>query len=135
MILAALFIPATTWWASMRYFNTANQTAANEVPQKQLSEIAQKHEAMQQKKELLKGTITGFQQHQAWVRAGMPPDSVEFAPKPMRTTWNGQTDPDRVWHEQRARASELLLQLDASNLDAAGYAPANPSLPRRLPAR
>jgi hypothetical protein len=119
MILAALLIPATTWWASMRYYSSSQETAANAV--------ALKQQIVDQKKVMRKG--------QEWLRRQAAPDSIEFAPKPMRTTWNGQTDPDRVWQEQRERASELLIRLDASNLETPGHVPANPTLPRRLPAR
>jgi|JI6StandDraft_1071083.scaffolds.fasta_scaffold416064_2 hypothetical protein len=46
-------------------------------------------------------------------------NSIEFVRKLQRPhdPWKDPTDPDHVWHQQRQRASELLLRHDLPALD------------------
>lgn len=57
--------------------------------------------------------------------------SIEFAKKPMRSTWTGHTDPDSVWHDQRIRANQTLIEHGLPTLDGRGSFPDSPSLPQR----
>ncbi|MFN0076233.1 MAG: hypothetical protein ACKVY0_07150 [Prosthecobacter sp.] len=46
-------------------------------------------------------------------------DSLEFGSRWQRphNPWKDPTDPDEVWHQQRQRASELLIRSDLPALD------------------
>lgn len=45
--------------------------------------------------------------------------SIEFTQQLQRPhdPWKNRTDPDAVWHEQRQRASEMLIRFDLPPLD------------------
>lgn len=114
MILAALLVPATMGWMSLRYYNTrkqAEKAAAVENVQRQSAE-AKKREPF------FKPLQSG---------------SVEFAPtSAMRTSWNGHTDPDSVWHDQRAAANRTLMEHGLPALNGPGRTPDSPAPPRTL---
>jgi len=106
MILAALVVPATMWWMSLRYYNNRRQAeralALERKAQRQSANVKQKHETF------FKPLDSG---------------SVEFSPvKAMRTSWNGQTDPDSVWHGQLQQANKTLMEHQLPPLNA-GYSP------------
>ncbi len=50
----------------------------------------------------------------------------------VRTSWNGQTDPDSVWHDQREAANRTLMEHGLPGLNAPNRAPDSPALPRTL---
>ncbi|OYW31032.1 MAG: hypothetical protein B7Z47_02325 [Chthoniobacter sp. 12-60-6] len=115
MILAALLVPATMAWMSLRYYNTtrkqAERAATLENVQRQSAE-AKRHE-------------TFFRPLES--------NSVEFAPmSAVRTSWNGQTDPDSVWHDQRREANRTLMEHGLPPLKGPRPAPDSPALPRSL---
>lgn len=51
--------------------------------------------------------------------------TLEFgsAPPRRRTSWNGQTDPDSLWYEQRRQANEVLMENGLPQLDGKGRFP------------
>jgi hypothetical protein len=111
MLIAALAVPATTWWASVRYYQAHQQPA----PAVAASPTwAQMYES--QRGQMLKNGREG--------------NTVEAVPV-VRSTWTGPTDPDNVWHGQLQQANKTLTQhhLPALNVN---YSP--PST-RRLPGR
>ena len=112
MILAAVFVPATAWWVSWHHQESAKQVeqarAANQKLQAQvakLQEIQKWQSKVQQQNGLLQKTI----KEGSTIEAFAKPRSLN--------TWNGPTDPDRVWHEQRQKARETLIQFDLHTLD------------------
>lgn len=117
MILAALFLPATAWWVSWNHQESAKQAeharAANEKPQ----EVQKWQEKIGQQSGILQKTI----QEAGTIEAFAKPRSLN--------TWNGPTDPDHVWHEQRRRANQTLMQHGLPALDKQISLPDSPALP------
>ncbi len=114
MILAALLVPATMAWMSLRYYNTrkqAEKAVTLENVQTQSAE-ANRHE-------------TFFKPLES--------NSVEFAPmSAVRTSWNGQTDPDSVWHDQHREANRTLMEHGLPALNGPRPVPDSPAFPRSL---
>jgi len=144
IILVMLLVPAVSWWVSLRYqeHQQAEKELAAEWRQQadRLKMIEDKYASAAKENDAFRRWVEEKQQPgsprsaKEWLQK-MEPDSIEFSAKPMRTSWNGQTDPDSVWHEQRQRASEMLIRLNGPELDTPRRTPDSPSLPRRLPAR
>ena len=111
MILAALLVPATMGWMSLRYYNTRKQ-----------AERATAFENAQRQSTEAKRRDTFFQPLES--------NSVEFAPmSAMRTSWNGQTDPDSVWHHQRQEANRTLIKHGLPALKGPYSPPDSPPFP------
>lgn len=118
MVLAALLVPATIWWMSMRYYYTHRQAERA---------LALQQHAQQQAAAVKQKSSTFFRP----VDSG----SVEFVqPHITRTSWNGQTDPDGVWHDQRLKANKTLMDHGLPALNKTGLVPDSPPVPsvRRL---
>lgn len=113
MILAALLVPATIWWMSLRYYTRqqAEKVAALEKVERQSAE-AKRHKTLV---------------------SPLDSSSIEFARANfVRSAWHGQTDPDSVWHDQRREANQTLMQHGLPALKGPGFAPDSPALPRSL---
>ncbi len=115
MVIAALLVPGTTWWASLRYYQARNQAArpaaAENKAQRQYDGSKSQREAPSRR---------------------LDPSSVEFAPvQVLRTSWNGQTDPDSVWHDQRLRANVMLVKQGLPALSTGYGAPPSRQIPAR----
>lgn len=116
MLIAALLVPATTWWVSVQHYHARmqveNALVAEKKEQRPPAELNQKRE-------------TPFHR--------LDSGSVEFAPvQIMRTSWNGQTDPDSVWHDQRRQANIMLMKHGLPALDVPNPMPDSTVPSRRL---
>jgi hypothetical protein len=112
MLIAALLVPATTWWVNQKRRQAESALATENKPEQQ--------------------PFTDSKSKRETPTRRLDAGSVEFSPvQVMRTSWNGQTDPDSVWHDQRRRANSVLVQHGLPALDT-GYG-ALP--PHRIPAR
>lgn len=109
MWVAALVVPATAWWVSVHEYRAQKQT---------------------------QGALSlerGMQVKHEKIRSKPPLDlnSIEFAPiSAVRSSWNGQTEPDNVWHGQMQQANRTLMQHHLPVLDVSFTPP-----PDRLPSR
>jgi len=112
MLIAALAVPATTWWVSVRYYKEAHQEKQESAATSQIWETMYQ----EQRKRMLED-----------VREEV---TIEGVPE-VRSTWNGPMDPDSFWNGQMQQANKTLIlhQLPALN---ARYAP---PVERRLPGR
>lgn len=130
MLIAALLVPATTWWASSRYYKEQRETESRQQLAK-LQEIREKYAHIVKDNELLRQAIQNEDKRRALFK-GLAEGTTEFAleTKP-RSTWKWPTDPDHVWQDQRRRAHEMLIKLNATDLNQFKNAPP----PRRIPAR
>lgn len=131
MVIAALLVPATTWWVSARHYNERME-AESQQQLARLREIQEKYAGIVKENELLKEAMKDKNKRAALFKS-LGEGSTEFVLEAKkRDTWNGPTDPDHVWHDQRSRASELLIKLDATEQEAATRSP----VPlRRVPGR
>ena len=114
MLIAALLVPATTWWAGTKYYN--QQKAAESRQQlAKLHEIRDKYAHIAKDNELLREAIQNEDKRRALFK-GLTEGTTEFAleAKP-RSPWKWPTDPDHVWHDQRRRAHEMLIKLNATD--------------------
>ena len=129
MLIAALLVPATTWWASLRYYN-ARREAESQQQLTRLLEIRDKYAGMVKDNELLREAIKNKDSRRALFKS-LSEGSAEFVLETkQRSTWNWPTDPDHVWHDQRRNAQEMLIKLDATDQEYFNKAP-----PDRIPAR
>lgn len=113
MILAALLVPTTMWWMSLRYYNAHKQAERTLAAQQHMAKSA---EVKRMRETFFKPLESG--------------SSVEFAPaEVMRTSWNGQTDPDGVWHDQRQQANSTLMQHGLPVLNVQTPMPDSPAPP------
>lgn len=135
MITATLSGFAMVVWLALRHAQDVTQTKAPQTsPQKgNEAEAQEKKEAVAQwlaeSRQKLKETtqaLDKLKQQRKSLEAELskakngvrpvaitPENSIEFSPvERARTTWNGHTDPDRVWHEQRQRAHDTLVRFD-----------------------
>ncbi|WP_395750385.1 hypothetical protein [Prosthecobacter sp.] len=112
MFIAALAVPATTWWYSVHYYNAHKQpeetVASAPVP-------APEQKRKEQRDVLLSKVKEG---------------STIEAMTELRKVWTGPTDPDSVWRGQMREANETLMQHDLPALNAS-HSPRPPST-RRL---
>ncbi|OYW76586.1 MAG: hypothetical protein B7Z37_07860 [Verrucomicrobia bacterium 12-59-8] len=129
MLIAALLVPATTWWASYRYYN-GRREAESRQQLARLQEIQDKYSGIVKDNELLREAINNADKRKALFRS-LNDGTTEFAleTKP-RSTWNWPTDPDHLWQEQRRHARELLIKLNETDQEHLKSAP-----PDRIPAR
>lgn len=112
MLIAALLVPATTWWVSLRHHQRESAFVAEMKEEQAPARLEQKNQTPYQR-----------------LNSG----SVEFAPMQItRTSWNGQTDPDRVWHDQRRQANLVLMKHGLPALDVPNRMPDSPAPPRSL---
>jgi hypothetical protein len=129
MLIAALLVPATTWWASLRYYN-ARREAESQQQLTRLLEIRDKYAGMVKDNELLREAIKNKDSRRALFKS-LSEGSAEFVLETkQRSTWNWPTDPDHVWHDQRRNAQEMLIKLDATDREHFNNMP-----PDRIPAR
>ncbi|WP_395747155.1 hypothetical protein [Prosthecobacter sp.] len=116
MLIAALLVPATTWWAGLRCYRAQKNAESALVVEKNAQQ----------------------QPDAAKPRREAPPirldsNSVEFTQMPvLRTSWNGQTDPDSVWHDQHHRANLMLVKHGLPALDVSRPVPDSPAQPKTL---
>ena len=114
MVIAALLVPATTWWASLRYYN-ARREAESQQQLARLQEIREKYSGMVKDNELLREAIKNKDSRRALFKS-LSEGSAEFVLETkQRSTWNWPTDPDHVWQDQRRNAQEMLIKLDATD--------------------
>lgn len=130
MLIAALLVPATTWWASFRYYNARREAESRQQLAK-LQEIQEKYAEVVKDNELLREAIQNEDKRRELFKS-MDAGTTEFAleTKP-RSTWTWPTDPDHVWQDQRRRANEMLIRLNATEQPPSRPAPFR----RRIPAR
>ncbi len=116
MLIAALLVPATTWWVSVRHYQAQSQVA---------SALAAEKNAQQQ--------FDGSKSQRETPSRRLDSGSVEFAPvQVLRTSWNGQTDPDSVWHDQHRQANLMLVKHGLPALDVSRPLPDSPVVPKSL---
>ncbi|MDI1312933.1 hypothetical protein [Prosthecobacter sp.] len=116
MLIAALLVPATTWWVSSRHYRASRQTETTLVAEKKAQQLP-----------------AGLKQKSETPPQRLNSGSVEFAPMQiMRTSWNGQTDPDSVWHDQRRQANIMLMKHGLPTLDVPSAMPDSPPPPSSL---
>jgi hypothetical protein len=109
MLITALLVPATTWWASIRYYNGRREAESQQ-------QLARLQENKDSRRALFKSLSEG---------------TAEFVMQAkQRSTWNWPTDPDHVWQDQRRNAQEMLIKLDATDREHFNNMP-----PARIPAR
>ena len=129
MLIAALLVPATTWWASFRYYN-ARREAESQQQLARLQEIQEKYAGTVKDNELLREAIKNKDSRRALFKS-LSDGSAEFVLETkQRSTWNWPTDPDHVWQDQRRNAQEMLIKLDATDREHFNRAP-----PVRIPSR
>ncbi len=129
MLIAALLVPATTWWASSRYYKEQRE-AENRQQLAKLLEIRDKYSDTAKDNERLREALNNKDTRRALYKS-LSEGTTEFAleTKP-RSTWNWPTDPDHVWHEQRRHAREMLIKLNATDQEHLNSVPLD-----RIPAR
>ena len=116
MLIAVLLVPATTWWVSLRYYQAHRQVAGA---------LAAEKNAQQQ--------FDGSKSQRETPSTRLDSSSVEFAPvQVLRTSWNGQTDPDSVWHDQHRRANLMLVRHGLPALDVSRPLPDSPAVTKPL---
>lgn len=114
MLITALLVPATTWWASVRYYN-GRKEAESQQQLARLQEIRGKYAGTVKDNELLREAIKNKDSRRALFKS-LSEGSAEFVLETkQRSTWNWPTDPDHVWHDQRRNAQEMLIKLDATD--------------------
>lgn len=130
MLIAALLVPATTWWASSRYYNGLREAESRQQLAR-LQEIRDKYASIVKDNEMLREAINNKDKRKALFKS-LDEGTTEFVLETkQRSTWKWPTDPDHVWQDQRRRAHEMLIKLNATDLDQ--FRNALP--PRRIPAR
>lgn len=80
--------------------------------------------------DVIKRQLAELRQKQEELRRRQAAGSLEVLPIIKRTSWNGQTDPDSLWHDQRRQANQILMEHGLPTLDGRGSLPDSPSLPR-----
>jgi hypothetical protein len=129
MIFAALLVPATTWWVSSHYY-TARREAENRQQLARLQEIQEKYADSVKNNELLREAIQNEDKRRELFK-GVDAGTTEFVVQTkQRSSWNWPTDPDHVWQDQRRRAGEMLIRLNATDQGHVRNA-----MPRRIPSR
>lgn len=111
MLIAALAVPATTWWVSVRYYK-AHQEKQESAATSQIWETLYQEQRRRMRKDV---------REEATIE-GMPE---------VRSTWNGPMDPDGFWNGQMQQANKTLIRHQLPALKAS-YAPPTE---RRLPVR
>ena len=130
MLIAALLVPATTWWLSSRYYKEQREAESRQQLAK-LQEIREKYADIVKDNEMLREAINDEDKRRLLFK-GLDEGTTEFVLEAkQRSTWKWPTDPDHVWQDQRRRAHEMLIKLNAPDLDQFRNAPP----PRRIPAR
>lgn len=131
MLIAALLVPATTWWVSSRYY-TEQREAESRQQLAKLQEIQDKYDGMAKANEWLREAIKNEDKRRALFKS-LNEGTTEFAleTKP-RSTWNWPTDPDHVWHDQRRQANIMLMKHGLPALDGPNALPDSPAPPRSL---
>lgn len=115
MLITALLVPATTWWASVRYYNGRKEAESQQQQLARLQEIREKYTGMVKDNEMLREAIKNKDTRRALFKS-LSEGSAEFVLETkQRSTWNWPTDPDHVWHDQRRNAQEMLIRLDATD--------------------
>jgi ABC-type nickel/cobalt efflux system permease component RcnA len=117
MILVALFVTATAWWAGWKQQESAKQAEHDRAANEKRQEVQKWQEKLGQQSGILQKTI----QEAGTIEAFAKPRSLN--------TWNGPTDPDHVWHEQRQRANQTLMRHGLPALDKQSSLPDSPALP------
>ena len=83
--------------------------------------------------EAIKRQLAELKVKQEELRRKQVAGSLEVSPVIKRTSWNGQTDPDSVWHDQRTRANQTLIEHGLPTLDGRGSFPDSAPLTRSFP--
>ena len=131
MLVTALLVPATTWWASVRYYN-GRREAESQQQLARLQEIREKYAGTMKDNELLREAIKNKDSRRAFFKS-LSDGSAEFVLETkQRTTWNGQTDPDSVWHYQHRQANLMLVKHGLPALDVSRPLPDSPAVPKSL---
>lgn len=139
MLTATLSILAFSGWVALHHKGEAPQTGVpkviptvakedeaeaqrkKEVVAQWLAEAKQRLEQTKQGLEKLKQQRQDLQTQlsKEKLKSGVRPlsltseNSIEFSPVDKeRSTWTGHTDPDRVWHDQREKARQTLIQFN-----------------------
>lgn len=138
MLTATLSILAFGAWMALRHNGAVKQTEAPKVaPQVSEAEaeaqrkkeavarwLAESRQKLEQTKQVLEKLKQQRQDLQTQLskeklKRGVrsigttPENSIEFLPVDKeRSTWTGHTDPDRVWHDQREKARQTLIQFN-----------------------
>ncbi len=110
MLITALLVPATTWWASLRYYQAHKQAedAMSSTQRWEQMYAAQRERMLKDVKE---------------------ENTIEGVPE-VRSVWTAP-DPDNIWHGQLQQADKTLMQHHLPALNASYNLPPT----RRLPGR
>jgi len=129
MWIAVLMVPAATWWVSLRYYHERREVESQQQLAK-LKEIQKKYADIVKDNEMLREALKNKDSRRALFKS-LADGNAEFVlEKPQRSTWNWPTDPDHVWQDQRRKANEMLIKLNATDQRHFKNAP-----PDRLPRR
>lgn len=130
MLIAALLVPATAWWASFRYYN-GRREAESRQQLARLQEIQEKYAEIVKDNVLLREAVQNEDKRRELFKS-MDAGTTEFVLETRRrSTWIWPTDPDHVWQDQRRRANEMLIRLNATDQAPPRAVPFR----RRVPAR
>lgn len=141
MFAAMLSVPTLGGWMALRHQTavkhavappTAPQVAKDDAAEAQRKKdatsqwLAESRRKLQETNRTLEELRQRRQDLQAQLarqksKSGVRPisitaeNSIEFSPVDReRSTWTGHTDPDRVWHDQREKARQTLIQFNLS---------------------
>lgn len=111
MLIAALAVPATTWWVSVRYYS-----AHQEKQESAAADQTWKPMLQEQRRRMLEDV------RQETTIEGMPE---------VRRAWNGPMDPDNFWNGQMQQANKTLILHQLTALNASDAPPTERRLPDR----
>lgn len=151
-LLAVLLVSTLTGWLGSRYHRMEEtpevQAVANENARRRLDDVNQQLAESRRKtdeaarklaevKPLLEGqkkVKSDLDKKREELLKQIKANSFEFTQSlPKRTSWNGQTDPDSVWHDQRRDANRTLIQHGLPTLEGRGAFPDSAPLSRSIP--
>lgn len=95
----------------------------------QVAEMKKKQDEL----DVIRRELMELKRRQEDLRRRQTAVSFEVSPVIRRTSWNGQTDPDSVWHDQRRDANRTLIQHGLPTLEGRGAFPDSAPMTRFLP--
>lgn len=112
--------------------NKKDPTYDNDIiasDKRQVAELKKKQEEL----DAIRRELMELKRKQEDLRRRQTAVSFEVSPVIRRTSWNGQTDPDSVWHDQRRDANRTLIQHGLPTLEGRGAFPDSAPMTRFLP--